>query len=131
MLHLCNILDDLASLIVLNIQLSTLKLLNFLLKGVIVPAAQETEEFTTTIFLQPKRDGTYRTILNLKVCNEFIADHHFEMDTLEAAVNMMRPGCFLASVDLKGAYYTVPIHPSHQKYLKFCFDSVFYKYAFV
>ena len=100
-----------------------------LAKGVIVPAAQETEEFISTIFLRPKKDGTHRTILNLKACNEFIVYHHFKMDTLEAAVNMMRPGCFMASVDLKDAYYTVPIHPSHQKYLKFCFDSAFYKYT--
>ena len=49
-----------------------------------------------------------------KAFNEFIAHHHFKMDTLEAAVNMMRPGCFMASVDLKDAYYTVPIHASHQ-----------------
>ena len=48
------------------------------------------------------------------------------MDTLEAAVNMMRPGCFMASVD---AYYAVPIHTSHQKYLKFCFDGALYKYT--
>ena len=100
-----------------------------LAKGVIVPAAQETEEFISTIFLRPKKDGTHRTILNLKACNEFIVYHHFKMDTLEAAVNMMRPGCFMASVDLKDAYYTVPIHPSHQKYLKFWFDGVFYKYT--
>ena len=51
------------------------------------------------------------------------------MDTLEVAVNMMRPGCFMALVDLKDVYYTVPIHPSDQKYLKFCFDGVFYKYT--
>ena len=41
---------------------------------------------------------------------------------------MMKPGCFMASADLKDAYYTVPIHPSHQKYLKFCFDGAFYQY---
>ena len=54
---------------------------------------------------------------------------HFKMDTLEAAISMMKPGCFMASVDLKDAYYTVPIHPSHQKYLKFCFDGAFYQYT--
>lgn len=98
-------------------------------KRVIIPAAQETGEFVSTIFLRPKKDGTHRTILNLKALNEYIAYHHFKMDTLEAAVNMMRPGCFMASVDLKDAYYTVPIHPSHQKYLKFYFDGVFYTYT--
>ena len=100
-----------------------------LAKRVIIPAAQETGEFVSTIFLRPKKDGTHRTILNLKAFNEYIAYHHFKMDTLEAAVNMMRPGCFMASVDLKDAYYTVPIHPSHQKYLKFFFDGVFYTYT--
>ena len=100
-----------------------------LAKRVIIPAAQETGEFVSTIFLRPKKDGTHRTILNLKALNEYIAYHHFKMDTLEAAVNMMRPGCFMASVDLKDAYYTVPIHPSHQKYLKFYFDGVFYTYT--
>ena len=85
-----------------------------LAKGVIIPAAQETEEFISTIFLRPKKNGTHRIILNLKAFNEFIAHHHFKMDTLEAAVNMMRPGCFMASVDLKDAYYTVPMHASHQ-----------------
>ena len=100
-----------------------------LAKGVIIPAAQETEEFISTIFLRPKKDGTHRTILNLKAFNEFKAHHHFKMDTLEAAVNMMRPGCFMASVDLKDAYYTVPIHASHQKYLKFWFDGALYKYT--
>ena len=97
-----------------------------LAKGVIIPAAQE---FISTIFLRPKEDGTHRTILNLKAFNEFIAHHHFKMDTLEAAVNMMRPGCFMASVDLKDVYYNFPIHASHQKYSKFWFDGALYKYT--
>ena len=107
----------------------SVEIAKLLAKGVTIPAAQETGEFISTIFLRPKKDGTHCTILNLKVCNEFLAYHHFKMDTLEVAVNMMRPGCFMALVDLKDVYYTVPIHPSHQKYLKFCFDGVFYKYT--
>lgn len=98
-------------------------------KGVIIPVGQETGEFISTIFLRPTKDGTYRTILNLKEFNEFVADHHFKMDTLEAAISMMKPGRFMASVDLKDAYYTVPIHLLHQKYLKFWFDGIFYQYT--
>ena len=109
---------------IVNAEIDTL-----LAEGVVTPAAQETEEFISTIFLRLKKDGTHRTIVNLKAFNEFIAHHHSKMDTLEAAVNMMRPGCFMALVDLKGAYYTVPIHASHQKYLKFCFDGALYKYT--
>ena len=40
------------------------------------------------------------------------------MDTSEIVIRMMKPGCYMESVDLKGASYTVPIHPEHQKYLK-------------
>ena len=100
-----------------------------LAKGVIIMAAHEMGEFIITIFLRPKKDGVYHTILSLKEFNEFIAYHHFKMDTLEADISMMKPGCFMASVDLKDAYYTVPIHPSHQKYLKFCFNGVLYQYT--
>ena len=92
-----------------------------LAKGGIIPAAQEMGEFISTIFLRPKKDGTHRTTLSFKEFNEFVAYHHFKMDTLEAAISMMKPGCFMASVD--------PIHPSHQKYLKFCFDGAFYQYT--
>ena len=59
---------------------------------VIIQATQEPEDFISTIFLRPKKDGTHRSILNLKAFNKFIAYNHFKMDTLEAAVNMMKPG---------------------------------------
>ena len=31
------------------------------------------------------------------------------MDTIQTALKLMRPGCFMASVDLKDAYYSVPV----------------------
>lgn len=51
------------------------------------------------------------------------------MDTLETSINMIKPGYYMASVDLTDAYYTVPIDPSHQKYLKFCFDGKYFQYT--
>eukprot|EP00493_Phyllostaurus_siculus_P008838 UN08947 len=41
------------------------------------------------------------------------------MDTVWTTINMMRPNCFMASIDLKDAYYSVPIDQEHQKFLKF------------
>ena len=40
------------------------------------------------------------------------------MDTLETVINLMRAGCYITSTDLKSAYYSIPIGPDHQKYLK-------------
>ena len=98
-------------------------------KGVIKPSCHEPGEFISPTFLRPKPDGTYRMILNLRAFNEFVQYHRFKMDTLEMAINMMTPGCFMASIDLKDAYYTVPISTDHQKYLKFIFNGSLYQYT--
>ena len=37
-----------------------------------------------------KKDGSYRMIRNLKQFNEFVQHHHFGMDTLDAAIRMMK-----------------------------------------
>ena len=98
-------------------------------KGVIEPCVPETGEFISTIFLRPKKDGSHRMILNLKKLNSFVEYHHFKMDTLTTAIIMMRPGCYMASVDLKDAYYTVPIAPQHQKFLKFFWRGRMWKFT--
>ena len=34
---------------------------------------------------------------------------------------------YMASIDLKDAFYSIPIHPEHQKYLKFVVISKIYQ----
>lgn len=98
-------------------------------KGVIKQSHHEPGEFISTIFLRPKPDGTFRMILNLKEFNQSVEHHHFKMNTLDTVTKMIKPGCYMASVDLKDAYYTVPIHKDHQKFLKFEFKGCLYKYT--
>ena len=69
--------------------------------------------------IRPKKDGSHRVIFNLKRLNEAVSYRHFKMDTLETAIKLMRPGCYITSNDLKDAYYSIPIAPEHQEYLKF------------
>jgi hypothetical protein len=78
------------------------------------------------IFITPKKDGTSRVIFNLKALNQFVSYHHFKMDTLDTAITLMRPGCFMTSIDLKDAYYSIPIALEHQKYLKFIWRDKLY-----
>ena len=98
-------------------------------KGVIKASCHEPGEYISTIFLRPKNDGSYRVILNLKQFNTFVEYHHFKMDTLDAVLKMIKPGCFMASVDLRDAYYTVPVWAEHQKLLKFMFNGTLYQYT--
>ena len=52
---------------------------------------------------------------------------HFKMDTIQNVLSMIRPNIFMASIDIKDAYYSVTIYDSDQKYLKFKFDDKIYK----
>ena len=58
-------------------------------------------------------------ILNLKQLNKHIEYEHFIMESLPSILNIIRPNCWMSSVDLKDGFYTAPIHPEHQKFLKF------------
>ena len=84
-------------------------------KGVITRVREEREVYLSNIFLRPKKNGTFRLILNLKGLNEEIEYQKFKMETLESIVKLVRPNCFMASLDLSDAYYTVPVAPEHQK----------------
>ncbi len=98
----------------------------FLQKGIIKPSFSESGEVLSPIFVIPKKDGSSRMIFNLKGLNQFISYHHFKMDTLEEAIKLMRPGCLMTSIDLRDAYYSIPIAPEHQKYLKFIWKDNLY-----
>ena len=76
-------------------------------------------EYLSTIFIRPKQDGGHRLILNLNNLNKHVEYHHFKMDTSQSAIRLITPNCYMASVDLRDAYYSVPIHKEDQKYLRF------------
>ena len=85
------------------------EILSLLEKGVIQQSKHKQGEFISSVFLRPKKDGSYRMILYLKSMNRYEVYHHFKMDTIWTAVTMMTPGCFMHPIDLKDAYYSVSI----------------------
>ena len=48
----------------------------FLKKGIIVESTHERGEFISNIFLRPKKDGSFRMILNLRELNKFVMHYH-------------------------------------------------------
>ena len=103
------------------------KLLN---KGVNAESSHSQGEFVSSIFLRLKKNEVYyRKILNLKELNKFIVYRHFKMDSLKTVTDLMTQGCFMASVDIKDVYYTVPIATEHQKYLKFMWRDKLYQFT--
>ena len=50
------------------------------------------------------------------------------MDTFRTALKLIQPGCFMASVDLKGAYYSIPIAEEDRKLLMFQWKGKYYQF---
>ena len=92
-------------------------------------AKPERGQVVSPIFLVPKADGSYRMILNLKEFNNHVVYHHFKMDTLSTITQLMTENCFMASLDLKDAYYCIPIAPQYRKFLCFQFNDILYRYT--
>ena len=105
-----------------------LEIIQLLKKGVIQPCQHEVGESISPVFTRPKKDGSFRMILILKSFNVHVTHHHF-MDNIWSAIRLMKPGCFMASIDLKDAYYSVPICKDHQKFLKFEWKGVLYQFV--
>ena len=85
-------------------------------KGVIVHSYHEQGEYISPIFSVQKSDGSIRLILNLKQFNEFVKSTHFKMESIHTIIELVTPGCWMALIDLKDAYYSVKIQPQSQKY---------------
>ena len=61
-----------------------------LLKGVIEIAHNPDSGFVSNVFATPKKDGSYRMILNLQQLNEFVVYQHFKMDNIQTAPRLVR-----------------------------------------
>ena len=87
-------------------------------KGVIVNTTRESNDYVCSIFTRTKKDGRYRMILNLKTFNEFLKFKYCKLESIEDSLDLITEGCYFGSVDLKDAYYSIPIQENYQKYLK-------------
>ncbi|RUA04502.1 MAG: hypothetical protein DSY43_06170 [Gammaproteobacteria bacterium] len=98
-------------------------------KQVIMPTGHDKGEIISSIFVRPKKDGSHRLILNLKQLNQFSPKVHFKMDTLRTVIKLVEKDCFMASIDLKDAYYSVRIAKQYRKYLRFVWEGKLYQYT--
>ena len=82
----------------------------------------------SNVFSRHKKNGSSRLILNLVKLNPFIQYHHFKMDTINTVINLMRRGCFMASIDLSNAYYSVPIAEEYRCFLRFVWQDELFQF---
>ena len=104
---------------------------NFLSRDILAESHHESTEFISPVFLRERKYGGFRMILNLKELNRFIFYHHFKMDNIGSCIHLMKPMCFMVSIDLSVAYFSVPVlvEPSHQKCLNFLWKGRLYQFT--
>ena len=68
-------------------------------------------------------------ILNLKKFNEDLSYHHFKMDTFETAFSVVRKGMYFCTLDIKHAYYSVPVANDDQKFFRLQWRDKIYQYT--
>lgn len=93
------------------------------------PSDSPGDEFVSNIFFRHKKHGQIRVILNLKSFNKTVDYHHFKMETLHSAIQLVKANAWFGSIDLKEAFHSVKIIPSHRRFLRFYWKGK--KYQFV
>ena len=93
-----------------------------------VPPLLAESGYYSHFFTVPKKDGGLRPILNLKPFNLLVEDFKFGMIKTPMLLSMVGQGDWLSSVDLKDAYFHIPIYEGHRKYLRFRFEGRNYQY---
>ena len=97
-------------------------------KEIIIKGEREDNDFISTVFTREKKDGSFRTILNLKCLNKFIKYKYFKMESLRDVFKIIKLGVWLVSVDVKDAFFAVHVHKSYQFFFKFEWFKGFYKF---
>ena len=82
--------------------------------------------YLSTIFTVTKKSGGLRPIINLKNLNKFVNYEHFKMERFSLIRDLIIQNDFLTTIDLKDAYFSVPIDTSQHGYLSFSWDGKFY-----
>jgi hypothetical protein len=97
-------------------------------KGAVVRAPDTDTKFLGHLFLRQKKDGSQRPIFNLKKLNEWVEYVHFKMEGLHLVKGLLQEGDWLIKLDLKDAYFCVPMSRRDQKYLRFEWKGVTYQF---
>ena len=82
--------------------------------------------FYSRLFLVEKATGGWRPVIDLSPLNLFVRQTKFRMETVALVMASIREGNFMASLDLKDAYFQIPIHRDSRRYLRFVSEEVVY-----
>ena len=93
-----------------------------------VPGAAQLRGYYSFYFLVPKKDGGFRPILDLRKLNQFLKVFRFRMLRTVDVLQSVSAGDWFTCIDLKDAYFHVPVAPDHRQFLRFAFKGQVYQF---
>ena len=104
------------------------EIVSLLEKGAIEEVRDHPRLCLSPVFVIPKRSGSLRMILNMKRINLHLDKTHFRMDHLASILPSLDPVDVAISLDLRDAYFHIPIHQRSRDLLGFAFLGKVYRY---
>jgi len=75
--------------------------------------------FISPMFVVPKKGGRWRPVLNLKSLNQYVRKTHFKMEDIRNLKDILQENDFMAKLDLREAYFSIPMAEESRKFLQF------------
>ena len=83
--------------------------------------------FHLPVVSDTQKDSDFHPVVNLMALNKFIQEEHFKLEKFHMVRNLVRQGDWLTKIYLKDAYFLIPVHPGHQKFLQFTWKVSLYQ----
>ena len=97
-------------------------------KGALERLPDTGPSFYSRLFLVEKASGGWRPVIDLSPFNALVQQTPFKMEAASSVLLSVRKGDFLASIDLKDAYFQIPVHTSSRKWPRFVSDGTVHQF---
>ena len=94
-----------------------------------------TDAFASPFWAEPKKDelglfrpGKFRFLHDLTALNGYLVKKVTRYENLRALPTLARSGDWATCLDLTDFFYSIPLHPSHRKYVSFVHGGVVYEF---
>ena len=104
------------------------EVLKMLEKGVIQKVVLTLGQFLSNLFLVEKKNGGNGPAINLKNLNKFILHEDFKMESLHCLKLFLEQDDLLCKIDLKEAYFSIPLNINSQKLVRFQWSENIYNF---
>ena len=86
------------------------------------------KKFISNLFLVSKKYRDHRLVINMKSFSKFLLYHHFKMGDLHFINDLLQQNDYMCKIDLKDAYFCVPLQRSSWRFMRFRSEGNLYEF---